>query len=109
MKRIAGKDEATGAFKLAIREEEFEILDQLYNSIGWKTYRDILMNIKDGHLHESMGICEPYRLKQQVSIAAGINLAINQLGVLIAQKQKLDAKKHQKLIDEELDQLLKAV
>jgi len=91
-KRVVGKDNNTGAFQLAVRQEELELLEQMFSSSAWKIYKEILQSVRDGHLFESMSIREPYALKEKVSIAAGINLAVNQLGVLVQTKQKLNAK-----------------
>jgi hypothetical protein len=62
---------------------DYELLQLLQMSDGWRLYRKLLKDKRDLTLFSAMSVKEPFDLKEKVSIAAGLNLAINQLDILI--------------------------
>ena len=85
----AGKDkQGQQAFGFKLEEEHHELLRMLEVNQGWRLYRELLIGIKQSYLEMAMPSRDALEIKEMVSIAAGVNLAINQLGVLIASLNK---------------------
>ena len=66
-----------------ISDDDKEYLKMLASSSGWQVYRKMLLDLKHGYLESAMPLQDGYKLKEVVSIAAGLNLAVNQLDTLI--------------------------
>ena len=66
-----------------ISDDDREYLKILASSQGWHVYKKMLLDLKHGYLESAMPLQDGYKLKEAVSIAAGLNLAVNQLDTLI--------------------------
>jgi hypothetical protein len=85
------KDEKTGDLVTAtiLGDEQYEILKMLSESPAWRLYRQLLIQAKEGYFHQALAMNDPHQVMKTMGTVAGINLAVNQLAVLMAQyKQK---------------------
>ena len=72
--------------------EQYEMLKMLHESAAWKLYRTLLIQAKEGYFHSALPMKDPNEVMKTIGMVAGINLAVNQLGVLMAQFEQQKAK-----------------
>jgi hypothetical protein len=79
------KDERDGNLKTQaiLTDEQLEILKTLSESQGWKLYRQLLIQMKEGYFHQTLSMSETNDIVKTIGHVAGINLAVNQLVVLM--------------------------
>lgn len=71
--------------------EDKEQLKVLFNSQGWKLYRNLLMKMKEAHNLSILQDVNPNTILKTLGIIVGLNASINQLGVLMAQFKQSEA------------------
>lgn len=78
--------------------EDYEMLRTLNGSQYWKHYRGILLKAKEAYFNSVLPMKDPNEMMKHIGIVAGINFAINQLPILVAEH---DAKVRKKVADKE--------
>lgn len=86
--------DANGEERISLRlsPEELESLAALVESPHWKIYRKILISCKTAYLDSMLPLKDPTEITKQLGIAVGINFAINQAPVLVADYRAKQAK-----------------
>jgi hypothetical protein len=69
-----------------------EMLKRLNDSDSWKFYRTLLLQAKNGYVTALLQENDPTKMAKTVGLVAGLNFALNQLGVLLDQINKKHAK-----------------
>jgi hypothetical protein len=89
----------TGEFRVAynITPEAIESLKTLSTSPHWKVYRDILISAKTEYFNSILPKTETNDIVKNIGIVTGINFAINQLPVLLAENLRQAKKKVEEL------------
>lgn len=86
-------DEKGNAFPVVhTTEQQKELLKMLSESDSWRLYAQVLESAKQGYVHLAMGMNNPNEILKTMGLIAGINFAINQLGVLMVSYKKQQAK-----------------
>lgn len=75
-----------------LSDEQMEILKVLFESQGWKLYRQLLIQAKNGYFDAALPMKDPNEILKTMGTVAGINLAVNQLGLLMASYKQRQAK-----------------
>lgn len=75
-----------------ISPEQYELLKMLNDSGSWHLYRQILNQAMNGLFYAALAEDSPHKMAKLAGQVAGMNFAINQLGVLLEQ-QKQQAKR----------------
>lgn len=75
-------------YPVELTPEEKEMLKELFESRGWKVYWKYLIAQKNAKVLEAVQIFETNKHFHFTGIVAGLNLAINQLGILVAMFNK---------------------
>ena len=83
-----------GEFRIGfnLTPESIESLKTLYNSPHWKLYREVLISAKTEYFNSILPKTETNDIVKNIGIVTGINLAINQLGVLVAEHNRREQK-----------------
>jgi hypothetical protein len=75
-------------FDFKLTPEDASDLSQLFESRAWKTYRRLLMSMKEGYQHSLLPMEDEKKIMKTLGVVVGMNLAINQLGVTVATFKK---------------------
>lgn len=67
--------------------EQLRALADLHEMPQWKIYREVLISAKNAHLNTVMPMTNSNQIMKQIGLATGINFAINQLPVIVAQEK----------------------
>lgn len=81
-------------------EEELASLEALDSSPHWKVYRKILMAAKTEYFNSILPRTETNDIVKHIGLVAGINFAINQLPVIVAEKKRKEKEKLEKATKE---------
>lgn len=73
-----------------LTESEKSDLVLLFESQHWKTYRKVLITLKEGLTLSMLQESDPNKLLKRSGEVAGLNLSINQLGLMIAEIKRLE-------------------
>ena len=79
-------------FNIVMPVDDKQNLMVLFDSAYWKTYRKVLMTQKRGYELEILQVDDPNKVLKLLGLITGLNLAINQLGILVAQFKAMDKK-----------------
>lgn len=74
-----------GTFEFIYTPEAEAQLEMLQASPAWQTYRKFLIDLKMTYLEHAMSEKDTNELFKRMGIAAGLNLAINQLDLSVLQ------------------------
>lgn len=83
---------------LSLTAEEYEQLRALNQSPFWKFYRELLIKIKDAQFLSILPEDNPNKVLKGMGMVAGINLAINQLPMLVSQHDASIKRKQEKTV-----------
>lgn len=75
-------------FQFKLTPEDASHLQSLFESPQWKTYRKLLISMKEGYQHSMLPVEDTNKILKTLGTVVGLNLAINQLGVLAATFKK---------------------
>lgn len=76
-----------------ITAEDMEILKTLNTSAYWKYYKELLIKAKDAYFNSTLAMSDPNLVMKNIGMVAGINFAINQLGVIVGSHANLVKRK----------------
>lgn len=88
----------TGEMRVGFRltPEQQASLELLHDSPHWAVYREVLLAAKTEFFNGVLPIDDPHKVMKQVGMVTGVNFAINQLPVLVAEMRR----QRQKAVDE---------
>lgn len=78
---------------IAFSESEKADLNLLFESSQWKTYRKVLLRLKEGYHQSMLPLEDPNQVLKALGIVVGLNLSINQLGTLVASFKKTNERR----------------
>jgi hypothetical protein len=87
-KRLVKPHQNPGQFEFGLDDEAKQHLLILHANYSWRLYRQFLIDQKVSVLEQAMGLKDPNEVMKQMGIAAGLNLAVNQLDVLVYEINK---------------------
>lgn len=76
-------------FDVGLSDEDWEILQELNQSRGWRLYRQILLSMKEGHQIAMYPMKDSSEVLKSLGIVVGLNLSVNQLGAMMAQLKQI--------------------
>lgn len=84
-------DGVAAGFRLT--PEQQEALKMLYANPDWKVYKSLLAQSRVGYFNSLLPMTDPNNLLKTTGIVAGINFAENQLGILVGEIERKEAKR----------------
>lgn len=76
--------------------DEMALLKTLLDNPAWAIYRKILLQVKEGYFHSTLGMIETNKIVKNIGIVTGINYAVNQLdAMLIMEERRLKKEQEQ--------------